>query len=238
VQRIAWGGWQTHVFDAHAFVSTAGTRAGDMGITWEYGSGGVRENNHCTWQDPAFSGYTDCLEGGTGITGYPIIPFVGYNHMGTETLSDNSYIWLVSREHTVAWLWELLPGTSNHNCFTEVGPRFGTESPQLSPFQNATESDSGLYYAMDITRDNDDTMYVFDRLGDEEPYTFVIKAFTFTLVPPATTPLGHFGDADDWELTPKRIEGSDFNGNIVVLHTDDDAAEAMISVFTEDEIEY
>jgi hypothetical protein len=236
-QTIQWGGWQTHVFDAQAFVSSAGPRAGDMGFCWEYGSGGVRDNRHVTWPDPDFTGFTNCIEGSTGLTGYPVIPFIGYAHMGSETNKDNSYVWLVSRQHTVAWLWDLQPGTYNHNCYVEVGPRFGTESPQLSIFQNATENDDGLYYAMDITRDNENTMYILDRLGaDPGPYNFVIKGFTFTISPPATTPLGHFGSSDDWDLTPKRIEGSDFNGWIAVLHTDDDNDLAMVSLFTEDEI--
>ena len=130
-----------------------------------------------------------------------------------------------------------MPGIYNNNCYVEVGPRFGTESPQLSIFQNATEDDDGLYYAEDITRDDNNTMYVLDRLGDDPgPYTYVIKGFTYTISPPATTPLGHFGTRDDWDLTPKRIEGSDFNGQIAVLHTDDEQATAMISIFTEDEV--
>ena len=74
-----------------------------------------------------------------------------------------------------------------------------------------------------------------EGLDDEEPYTYTIKTFTYTLLPPDTTPHGSFGDEDDWMKTPIRVDGSDFNGYIIVLHVDEDDSSSMISVFLEDE---
>jgi hypothetical protein len=106
----------------------------------------------------------------------------------------------------------------------------GGATPQ--PYENASEDDDGLYCAQDITRDSENMYYVLDRHG-LDPYTYVIKTFTYTLLPTATTPHGSFGDSDDWVNTPMRIEGSDYDGKIVVLHVSDTTS--MISVFLEDE---
>jgi hypothetical protein len=230
--------WQAHVLDAHAFGSNSPTREGDLGITWEYGSGGVRENNHVTWPDPVYSGFFNLREGGTGLL-KPAFPFHGYHASGTETDRDTDYIWVVMRENTVAELFQMNPSYPSTDSFVEIGPRFGTYSPDQDghtsqPYENADTSDNGLFCALDITRDNENQYYVLDRLGLEPPYAYRIKTFTCSLMPPATTPHGGFGGPSDWLNDPIRLEGSDYDANIIVLHVT--GSSSMISLFLETEI--
>ena len=105
-----------------------------------------------------------------------------------------------------------------------IGPYFGTGSP--------TDGSSGLNDPMDITRDNNNHYYVLDHLSGGG---YTIKAFKYTTAPLQTTALGSFGDNSDWEYQPRRIEGSDFNGNVVVLNRDD-TGNAKVSVFIPAEI--
>lgn len=233
--------WQAHVFDAHAYPASYSFRSRDMGFTWEYGSGGIRENNHVTWQDPDYLGFTDCKEGGTGLTGYPIVPFTGCRVAATETDMGLEYIWILMKQNTVAWLWHMHPVLSSPSgAWTEIGPRFGTHSADNLatlftplPYENSTTDDDGLYCGQDITRDNTNMYFILDRHNPEEPFEWRIKTFTYTVMPPETTPTGGFGDASDWELTPIRIEGSDHDGKVAVLHVSE--TQSMLSVFLESE---
>lgn len=227
--------WQPHVFDAHAFSPTSAGRENDLGITWEFGSGGVRYNRHTTYQDPLYNTpWPNEIEGEE----YRTSTFYGYRTWGTETDRDTDYIWLVMKENTVAWLWDLQ--TSISDGWAEVGPRFGVFSPadnehQTQPYSNAIEDETGLFCAQDITRDMNNQYYVLDRLEIEEPFTYIIKSFTYTQSPPETTPHGMFGSGEDWMYEPIRIDGSDYNENLVVLHVDSDGTTSMLSVFLADE---
>jgi len=87
-----------------------------------------------------------------------------------------------------------------------------------------TDGDSGFYDPRDITRDDQDRYFVLDELSTGEPS---IKMFTVS--GDDTTGEGSFGDSGSISGEPLRIEGSDWSGEVVVLHGS--TAPYMISVF-------
>ncbi len=133
-----------------------------------------------------------------------------------ESDRDDSTFWIVEREDCVAARFEFVPSVTQY-----VGPYFGVS-------QEKSDADDRIYEPIDLTRDNKNHYYILDHLSTGE---YTIKAFSYDA--DSTTALGHFGQAGDWELTPVAIDGSDYDGNIVLLQTD--GLDAKISVFTEDE---
>ncbi|MFH1676792.1 MAG: hypothetical protein ABIC40_07170, partial [bacterium] len=141
---------------------------------------------------------------------------------GAESDRDGDWVWYVEATDCTASRWSI-PDHSvmQGSYYSYAGPYFGT--PGTPGDQNDRINDP-----LDITRDSDNHNYILDHLSTGD---YIIKAFTFTST--TTTAVGGFGDSGDWNLTPARIEGSDFNGNIVLLHTN--VNDAMVSVFTESE---
>ncbi len=80
----------------------------------------------------------------------------------------------------------------------------------------------GFNEPLDITRDNTNDYYVLDWLSNNTPR---VKKYDSI-----GTGIGQFGTSADISGLPLRVEGSDYNGKIFVLHQDG------ISVFTQSEI--
>lgn len=76
---------------------------------------------------------------------------------------------------------------------------------------SASDGMSGFNNPLDITRDNNNNVYVLDLISTGIPR---VKKYTANLLS-----VGFFGNATTISGTPLRIDGSDFNGNIFVLHT-------------------
>jgi hypothetical protein len=89
---------------------------------------------------------------------------------------------------------------------------------------SATNSDNGFNDPKDITRDNQNRYFVLDQLSTGEP-----RVKVWTVNGNLTTSIGGFGNSTTISAAPRRIEGSDFDGNIVVLHGN--TPPYMVSVF-------
>lgn len=139
---------------------------------------------------------------------------------GAESDRNGDWVWYVEAVDCTASRWVVPPRSLGPgNYYAYAGPFFGV------PGQPG-DQDNRLNDPLDITRDKDNQFYVLDRLSTG---AYTIKAFTYTSS--STTAKGSFGKSSDWNLTPSRIEGSDWNGNVVVLHTS--GTNSMVSVFTE-----
>ncbi|HEX9743819.1 MAG TPA: hypothetical protein VGB30_00175 [bacterium] len=156
-----------------------------------------------------------------------------YENPGVENLSGDwivaaesdqlgDFLWIVEREDVVAarFLIDTQLG-GDVAVLTYAGQHFGES-------QVPTDSNDGLNDPSDITRDYHNNIYVLDHLSTGE---YTIKSFKYD--DDSVTALGSFGSSSDWLLTPRRIEGNDFNGYVVMLHTEGE--QAMLSVFTENE---
>lgn len=85
-----------------------------------------------------------------------------------------------------------------------------------------SEGMDGFWNPLDITRDLNSYFYILDQMMNNAP---VIKKYNST-----GTPIGFFGNSSTISGTPLRIEGSDYNGNIFVLH-ESPAGDALLSIF-------
>ena len=138
--------------------------------------------------------------------------------VGGEADPTGDFIWFVEEDDRVAARWDV--GVSG---LSYEGPCFGTS-------QSPITGQDGLWEPLDITVDDQGYMYVMDKVADS-PAEFSIKAFSYD--DSSTTSFENFGDSDDWDLDPIRIDGSQFNGHVVVLQSD--GTDAKVSVFTEEE---
>jgi hypothetical protein len=136
-----------------------------------------------------------------------------------ESDRDDSTFWIVEREDCVAARF-----TYDFDTFKTVyvGPYFGVS-------RDKSDADDRIYEPLDMSRDNKNHFYILDHLSTGK---YVIKGFSHDDT--STTALGSFGDSSDWDLTPARIAGSDFDGSVILLQLS--GMDAKISVFTDDEI--
>ncbi|MFH1675770.1 MAG: PKD domain-containing protein, partial [bacterium] len=144
--------------------------------------------------------------------------------VGTETMPDDK-VWLLEKEPDL-YASRLTPSGTGWAPPTNAplaydGVYFGTGS--------VTDGDNGFAKPLDITRDTNDRIMVLDLLSTLQP---IIKVWDVSGTP---TSIGHFGDSTTISATPRRIEGSDFNGNIFVLHGNVSST-SMVSIFTPSEM--
>ncbi len=150
----------------------------------------------------------------TVYTGYDQIYF-GYIK-GVESDANGNYLWYLEGDpeyYAARWMLSTsgFPYSQNFdNAYMGIG--------------SATDSDNGFNDPRDITRDDLDRIFVLDKLSTGEP-----RVKLWSVDGNNTTSLGSFGDSTTISADPLRIEGSDYEGNIVVLHGD--ASPYMISVF-------
>jgi len=215
--------------DVFAMGSNGVRKYAHIGVLyWDaYGSAGPWKGTHILGREytgnPPYSTYTYYINyiqwgqanpSGTSVYG----PWL----RGAESDRDGDWVWYVEATDCTASRWSIPDHSVMQGSYYQyAGPYFGAAG-------QPGDGNDRLYDPLDITRDDDNHYYVLDHLSTG---SFILKAFTYTAS--STTAVGSFGDSGDWNLTPVRLEGSDFNGNVVVLHTSGN--NAMVSIFTEDE---
>jgi len=155
-------------------------------------------------------------------TVYTGIDQIYYGYIkGVESDGTGNYLWYLedAPEYYVS-RWELSNSGFPYSQ-TYSGAYFGTGSQ--------TNADNGWYSSRDITRDDQNRYFVLDRLS-----TGVPRVKMWTVSGTVTTSEGGFGDSTSISASPLRIEGSDWSGDIVVLHGN--SAPYMVSVFTPNEM--
>ncbi len=139
---------------------------------------------------------------------------------GVESDATGDFMWFLEDPDYYASRWELyMVGNIPHLDFDNA--YFGTGSQ--------TDDDDGWNNAKDITRDDQNRYFVLDDLSTGEP-----RVKVWTVSGNTTTSIGSFGDSTTISGTPLRIEGSDYDGDIVVLHGD--SPPHMISAFVPSEM--
>ena len=139
---------------------------------------------------------------------------------GVETDQTGDYVWFLEDPDYYASRWELYEiGTKGYLEYNKA--YFGTGSK--------SDADDSWNDARDITRDNKNRYFVLDKLSGGDP-----RVKVWTVNGSETNSIGGFGDSMTIKGEPCRIEGSDYDGVIVVLHGD--SPPNMISVFFPDEI--
>jgi len=142
-----------------------------------------------------------------------------YQFAGSELTGPEKLYWeyLVSAEADLDGdhLWFI----ENTDCY---GARFTVGSGTIT-YDNAsfgtglqTDDDDGWNDSKDITRDLDNRLFVLDELSTGDP-----RVKVWTVDGNDTTSLGGFADNVTIIGPPHRIDGSDYDGNIYVLHGDD-----------------
>ncbi|HEX9746466.1 MAG TPA: hypothetical protein VGB30_13675 [bacterium] len=129
---------------------------------------------------------------------------------------NGDWLWIVEKNDCIASRWDVSSMVAWGNLVYD-GPVFGTSG-------TPGDDDSSLNNPLDITTDMDGQMYVLDELSTAE---FVVKAFTYDAT--STTSQGSFYSS--WDYDPIRIDGSSFNGNVIVLMTN--GINSAISMFVE-----
>jgi len=134
--------------------------------------------------------------------------------VGCESDMNDDYIWVLEDADLYASRWEL---TTAPNDLIYGDAYFGTGEQ--------TDDDDGFYFPRDITRDDQNRLYVLDRLSDDEP-----RVKIWTVEGDVTTSVGSFGDSTEIIGMPQRIEGSNWEGRVVVL-SEEGPGNQHISVF-------
>ncbi len=140
---------------------------------------------------------------------------------GVESDGTGDYVWFLEDDPDYyASRWHVYEvGVTGYLVYDDA--YFGTGSQ--------TDNDEGWNIGLDITRDDQNRLFVLDMLSTGDP---LVKVWTVS--GDATTSIGSFGDTTTISADPKRIEGSDHSGEIVVLHGD--SPPHMISVFIPSEM--
>jgi len=141
---------------------------------------------------------------------------------GSESDLTGNYMWFLEDPDYYASRWALTKDPVYEIYYLEYNSAyFGTGSQ--------TDDDDGWNDGKDITRDNLNRYFVLDELSTGEP-----RVKVWTVNGNLTTSIGGFGDSTAINGIPRRIEGSDFDGDIVVLHGD--TPPYMVSVFNPSEM--
>jgi hypothetical protein len=168
-----------------------------------------------------YSGYHMIMSSGSpiGWSGYQWInwlPSPSYQASGGNLYPDaygagNLYLACIQG-------FEFSKNTMDRCWYLEGAPEFRLEAYTTSRTYagqqvGGTQSDgmTGFNKPMDVTRDNNNNVYVLDILSTGAP---LVKKYSSSL-----SAVGSFGNSTTISGTPLRIEGSNFNGNIMVLHT-------------------
>ncbi|MFH1675681.1 MAG: PKD domain-containing protein, partial [bacterium] len=130
-------------------------------------------------------------------------------------------------------------GTDNCIWYLEDDPEFyvarwrlsNSGFPYSQNYDNAyfgtgsqTDADNGWFSSRDITRDDQNRLFILDELSSGEP-----RVKMWTVDGNNTTSKGGFGDSTSIAGEPLKIEGSDWSGEVVVMHGD--GVPYMASVF-------
>jgi hypothetical protein len=152
---------------------------------------------------------------GSDYTGYDKLYYEYIK--GCESDMNGNFIWFLEDPDYYASRW-LLSNSGYLSYLTYDNAYFGTGSQ--------TNDDNGWYDGKDITRDNQNRYFVLDELSTGDP-----RIKVWTVSGNITTSIGGFGNSTTISEIPRRIEGSDYDGNIVVLHGNSATEGYKISVF-------
>jgi len=134
---------------------------------------------------------------------------------GVETDVAGPYMWILEDPDYYVSRWYMYESGSL-DLIDYDNAYFGTGSQ--------TDADNGWNDARDLTRDDQNNYFVLDELSNGDP-----RIKMWSIDGDTTTSEGGFGDSNSISGSPIAIEGSDFSGEIVVLHGD--TAPFMVSVF-------
>ncbi len=203
-----WLTWNSTACDVIAMGSN-GDFANDLSFLHGYTQLGIKHNIVRRHADPTYlSGYAHDYT-------FPEIYYDGYDKIyydyivGAESDSDDDYIWVLEDADLYASRWEIDGGPPWDLTYADA--YFGTGSQ--------TNNDDGFWFPQDISRDDENRLFVLDQLSSGDPS---VKVFEFDGVDVES--LGSFGDTNVLGDTDcingqgLRIEGSDYEGIIVVLH--------------------
>ncbi len=206
-------------YDAHAF--TAGSYQDDLGTILGVSGAASIITDAPRYPDGIWepvAAYHDYYIYDSNTYGYDRVYYDFVK--GVESDGGGNYLWFLEDPDYYASRWETyMVGTKGHLEYDDA--YFGTGAQ--------TDSDNGWNDAKDITRDNQNRYFVLDELSSGEP-----RIKMWTVSGNETSSAGSFGNSASISSTPLRIEGSDYDGDIVVLHGD--TLPYMISVFTPGEM--
>jgi hypothetical protein len=146
-----------------------------------------------------------------------------------ETDGVGNYVWYLEDDpEYYASRWEVIHPNESvaWGQLVYSGAYFGTGAQ--------SDADDTWNHSKDMTRDDQDRFFVLDELSDGTP-----RVKMWSVDGATTTPMGGFGNSTSIMGDPLRIEGSDWSGEVVVLHVDDtDPLNPvyMISVFLPSEM--
>jgi hypothetical protein len=190
----------------------SGSRAKDMGVIYGYDSGSSHwmriMKHHDTHFD--FSGWSTYSFTGTDYTGQEKLYWQYV--VAAEGDRDGDYLWFVENTDCYGSKWQL-----NASNIAYDSAYFGTGT--------AGDPDTTWNDARDLTRDDQNRYFVLDELSTGQPR---VKAFDVSSSPGES--LEGFGNSTFIAGEPQRIEGTDFDTFVVVLHGD--TAPMMISIFS------
>ena len=200
-----------------AFAMTGGTYLNDIGYVrgytntaGDYTTQAMREE-HLNWFPPAGHHLFTVSPGDTGGIDKIYSAWI----KGAESDMTGNYLWFVEDPDYYATRWELYM-VSYQGYLGYDSAYFGTG------YQ--TDDDDGWNDAKDITRDNQNNYFVLDGLQSGQA-----RVKMWSVDGDETTSLGGFGNSTTITGPPIKIEGSDYDGDIVVLHGD--TLPYMVSVF-------
>ncbi|MFH1677003.1 MAG: PKD domain-containing protein, partial [bacterium] len=202
----------------------AGTYINDMGFVRGYDAYGTGYPYTVVLRGTLSGGYY----GFGGLHYYNItdgiftgIDRVYYKYVkGTESDGAGDFVWFLEDPDYYVSRWKLWEQGAYDNLSYD-NAYFGTGAQ--------TDSDTGWNDGKDLTRDNLNRYFVLDQLSTGQP-----RIKMWTVDGNTTESKGGFGDSSSINGAPLRIEGSDYDGDIVVLHGD--TLPCMISVFVPSEM--
>ena len=201
-----WLTWQATACDIVA-MGSGGSYDNDLCFMHGYIQTGIKHNISRRHISPAYTSYAqhDYSFSEIYYSGHDKIYFDYI--VGCESDQNDDCIWMVEDADYYASRWRM------------------SESPYELEYDNAyfgtgsqTTDNDGFYRPMDITRDDENRLFVLDEHPGGEP-----KIKIWTVDGDTTTHVGVFGgtnavgDTGCINGAPLRIEGSDYNGDIVVL---------------------
>jgi hypothetical protein len=197
-----------------AVAMTAGSNKNDLGVVLGWPAQPPTYPLPTTflilWPEGNWTGHLWYGYDATVYTGYDVIyyPYI----KGAESDNTGNFVWYLEGDpdyYASRWTPDVWPYQHYNNAYFGIG--------------TATDSDDGWYSGLDITHDNLNRFFVLDQLSTSVP-----RIKMWTVSGDTTTSKGGFADATSISSTPRKIEGCNFNGDVVVLHG---TSTYMVSVF-------
>jgi hypothetical protein len=210
LQGGGWGSAGGPYFWCDAFnYGTTGEQANELG--WVVGAlnSSQANYNHYLQQHsaPGYTALTYMVD-----EDQPLSPLTGLGDFfhewvrGIDTDTVNGDLWILEINDYYCATFYKMP-VSSWNWLVFHNRYFGTG-------HEATDDSCWTVNACDLARTPDNRFHVLDNVGGAG----VIKVFTGSAT--GGTAHGHYGDAATILGTPLKLDGSDMEGNMIVLHGD------------------